>query len=652
MEIIFIKQSNLNNAIKSQILDISQENSIICLSEYSEDSWINQEKFPSNKEGICLDRNLPLGSLEDDDDDDDDDEEFDGQNEDEEQQGNGNDELEREDGVFKCYMKRDLEFSNKLCEVCGNNFFGTIINDDSRIVCYQNKQGYYLVKNELKYEPCYSSCEICNTGGNETFHNCLKCKSEFIYEYDLLENKNCYITKQEDSLPENKSQIIQETINNLFSNLHLSAIDEGKDETIIKDNLKFVFTSTSNQKNNYDKNNISMDLGQCETDIKNAYNISLNDSLYILQLIKEEEGMKIPKVEYEVYYPLNNDTNNLTKLNLTECEGSKIEISITVDINDTIDKHDPKSDYYNDICSKATSESNTDITLQDRKKEYVDKNMSLCEENCEFIGYNNTNKKAKCSCDVKLELPENYDIKFNKNDFFKSFIDIKNIFNINVMKCYEVILNLKDLTKNYGCIIISSIFLLYFITLHIFGLYSFNKLKNQIKKIYATLKSSKPQKTNDNIYSPDKKINDNKENNKIKKKESKKDRKKNKNKKKENKESNGKIDKQSENNSNINSQNIRDKSTQRMRTIGFSEIVVENKNKTIKNNTLKLKDFELNSLDYEEALILDKRNYFQYYFSLLKNNHPVTFSFVPSNDYNSSIINVSIFLFIRFRFHY
>ena len=94
--------------------------------------------------------------------------------------------------------------------------------------------------------------------------------------------------------------------------------------------------------------------------------------------------MKIPKLEYEVYYPLYN-SNNLTKLNLTSCQDVKIDISIIVEINDTLDKYNPKSDYYNNICTKATSESNTDIILKDRQNEFVENNMSLCEENCELI---------------------------------------------------------------------------------------------------------------------------------------------------------------------------------------------------------------------------------------------------------------------------
>ena len=47
------------------------------------------------------------------------------------------------------------------------------------------------------------------------------------------------------------------------------------------------------------------------------------------------------------------------------------------------------NNYYNDICCKATSESGTDISLKDRRKEFVENNMALCEENCELIYTNN-----------------------------------------------------------------------------------------------------------------------------------------------------------------------------------------------------------------------------------------------------------------------
>ena len=69
------------------------------------------------------------------------------------------------------------------------------------------------------------------------------------------------------------------------------------------------------------------------------------------------------------------------------------------------------------------------------------------------------------------------------------------------------------------------------------------------------------------------------------------------------------------------------------------------KNKSYFNFILNKKDFELNSLDYEEAIQLDKRNYCQYYISLIKYNHPLLFSYGSYNDYNSKIIKIFLFFF-------
>jgi hypothetical protein len=67
----------------------------------------------------------------------------------------------------------------------------------------------------------------------------------------------------------------------------------------------------------------------------------------------------------------------------------------------------------------------------------------------------------------------------------------------------------------------------------------------------------------------------------------------------------------------------------------------------INKNSLHLNNFndeELNTLDYEIALICDKRSYFQYYWSLLKKKQLILFTFIPSNDYNLLTLKISLFL--------
>ncbi len=57
-----------------------------------------------------------------------------------------------------------------------------------------------------------------------------------------------------------------------------------------------------------------------------------------------------------------------------------------------------------------------------------------------------------------------------------------------------------------------------------------------------------------------------------------------------------------------------------------------------------LNDQELNTLEYEIALIFDKRTYFQYYLSLLKKKQLILFTFLPSNDFNLFSLKLSLFL--------
>ena len=48
---------------------------------------------------------------------------------------------------------------------------------------------------------------------------------------------------------------------------------------------------------------------------------------------------------------------------------------------------------------------------------------------------------------------------------------------------------------------------------------------------------------------------------------------------------------------------------------------------------------------YEEALKIDKRNYFEFYFSLLKMNHLLIFTFLSNNDYNPLVIKICLLIF-------
>ena len=73
----------------------------------------------------------------------------------------------------------------------------------------------------------------------------------------------------------------------------------------------------------------------------------------------------------------------------------------------------------------------------------------------------------------------------------------------------------------------------------------------------------------------------------------------------------------------------------------------KNKNYLIdkNNNKYNYNDEELNLLNYQEAIIYDKRTYFQYYCDLVKRKQIILFTFMLNNDYNIFDIKLALLLF-------
>ena len=79
----------------------------------------------------------------------------------------------------------------------------------------------------------------------------------------------------------------------------------------------------------------------------------------------------------------------------------------------------------------------------------------------------------------------------------------------------------------------------------------------------------------------------------------------------------------------------------------ISTKIISNKKPQNQCKDLQNKNFndeELNNLKYEEAKKIDKRTFFQYYFSLLKKKHLILFTFLPIDDYNLTTVKISLFL--------
>ena len=437
----------------------------------------------------------------------------------------------------ECLVCSNVSLNKGLCTECNYNYYpkeNDPFNLGEYIKCYKEPEGYYLDNN--LYKQCYYSCKTCNVSGTNEFHNCIECNDNYPFEIKHNNYINCYencnyyyyfdneynfhctlnysctieYPKLNEITKECKKNDIQDLIENLIinkknetenmskeeeieqynniiqivekgftENYDTVKLDKGQEEYIKMEKIVITLTTINNQKNNINYNMTRIDLGECETLLRNEYNISNNETLYMKKIDISQEGMKIPKVEYDVYSKLLGE--NLIKLNLTVCEKSKISILIPIEITDNIDKLNSSSGYFNDICYITTSEDGTDISLNDRQKDYIDNNKMVCQEDCDFTNYDYITLTAKCSCKVKESSKSFIDMNINKEKLFKNFIKIKNIVNFNFLVCYKNLLNKKSIINNIGSYIIFAIIFIYIITIFIFNIKQFSLLKKKIQ---------------------------------------------------------------------------------------------------------------------------------------------------------------------------
>ena len=556
----------------------------------------------------------------------------------------------------KCYLtckKCDKEGNhiNHNCIEC-KEVFSIKIKDKNYVNCYKNcdnnnnfdnrnnsicldsiPENYYIDPNDNNiYKECYITCKTCTQSGNEINHNCEECIDNFIFLNDSFSHsKNCY--NKSDLIEDEMMKNIQDFI---INELNTTSIDNGKDLIIPNEKFTYTITTTKNQRNQIEENITTIDLGECETELKHEYNISLNDSLYMLKIDILVDN--IPKIEYEVYYNFSSD--NLTKLNLTVCEGIKIDIFIPQDIPiKELDKYNKSSGFYNDLCYTLENDDGIDISLNDRQNDYKNNNLSICEEDCDFSQYNERTKKAVCSCLTKTKMESISKIKVDKNKLFSNFKNIKNIGNFQMLSCIKLFLY-RNKINNLANYILIILFILSLILILVFSLYDSKKIK---KLIDIIIKMNNFKLKNENIKTTNtinKNLNKSKNNiiNKKIKVKIKLKNNKQRNAKKKFKKRIQNTNSKSEFKTKLNFENNYD----------YIKILIGKKESMdIKNlkTLLKFNDYELNDLSYNIALIKDKRTFCKLYWSLIKTKHLLFFSFVNMNDYNSQIMKIFIFFF-------
>ena len=313
---------------------------------------------------------------------------------------------------------------------------------------------------------------------------------EYFYNKYKINNNGINNETNKDEIINNiRDDIKNGTLNSLISNI----IENGKKDIIIKDddNILYQITSTENQNNNNNDNISTIILGKCEKRLKEQYDIDENKALLIFKIDYFQPGSKIPIIGYEIFHP-----NTKKKLDLKYCEDIFINYNIPVNINESnLFKYDPNNEYYTDECFPSTSESGTDILINDRHNEFNDNNLSLCEINCTFVGYVEETKKAKCECGVKSKQLVISDL-INKTELLShNFSSKSQSLNMLTMKCYYTLFTKNGLLKNIGSYIILFTILLIIISGLLFHKCGYTLLEDEISNIIASKKEETKKNT-------------------------------------------------------------------------------------------------------------------------------------------------------------
>ena len=374
---------------------------------------------------------------------------------------------------WKLKRKKIIKEKNICVDSCNND---TVYKYELNGRCYENcGHSYYFLDNQNEYHCTFNlSCPEEYPFLVKETKECIKKAEIKNVVQDLIDlkknknNENETITMAKEEEIEFYDTIIKAIEESFISeDYDTSNIDSGQDEVIETEKMTITFTTTDNQKDteNEKNNNITtIDLGECEDLLREYYNISEEEKLYMKKIDIVQEGMKTKKVEYDVYCKLKG--TNLIKLNLTVCSKSKISLSVPIIITENLDKFNSSSGYYNDICYTTTSESGTDIPLSDRKKEFVEGNNTICQEDCDFDDYNYKTSKAKCSCKVKQQSSTSFaNMTIDKVKLYQNFVNIKNIANVKILECHKSLFTKNSIKSNIGCFLISFIVIFHIIVI-------------------------------------------------------------------------------------------------------------------------------------------------------------------------------------------
>ena len=356
-----------------------------------------------------------------------------------------------------CSRSGSDEYNN--CDTCRTDFkVSSYSIDSSTCKC---KYNFYYKKddNNKKTFTCTEDSNCPNEIGNKypylmiNSQNIRQCVSSCPSDYPYIYNNQCYnhipngtslVDDNSYDCEDDNDVNYDQCIINDYIKSSVPLNDISKVEPDYVDNYRTQYTNSGN--NDYTYNHANMVRNKddeyillifqnekCVEKIISEYGLGYTDLTNYSPKIKSQNGIdENEPLIYSYLYTYNEpiDSNQTPVENLTyNCYNSETGEKLPLDdilegenitqhvpapsgadllklnylskyANLGIDFSDPNSDFFNSQCFVFTSDTGKDVTLADRRK-YFFNNIKICEDDCVFIGIDETSNTAMCSCPYK-----------------------------------------------------------------------------------------------------------------------------------------------------------------------------------------------------------------------------------------------------------
>ena len=229
----------------------------------------------------------------------------------------------------------------------------------------------------------------------------------------------------------------------------------------------------------------------CYTKIQETYNITQDLIIAIVDRLDQSN----PNTSYSIYHPISgekldaarickDETISITENHFIDKDDPDYDIKMSL-INQNINIFDQDDSFFVNICFYFDNVKKRDIALSDRVKYFYQK-TNLCDSGCKQKSFNLSTQQAECDCrynDIETEEKKNELIQGNKvlDIVGGEALDMINSSNLFIVKCYKYIF--RNITKSFGAIISLILLVLNIGSTILFYVYELEQIKLYVYKL-------------------------------------------------------------------------------------------------------------------------------------------------------------------------